>query len=145
MSGKGSFDAHASGHPLDLANVAGLDPAGNDVDGLVPFLGRLGKVGDHALDDVGKTGHVRADVAGSVGVDHAFAGGDLALVAGLGHDLRDALPIVSQSRSMDGDDVGVVDGEDRGMACSRLAWPPKTEQPSVKELVAAITGSLHAA
>ena len=28
------------------------------------------------------------------------------------------------------------------MACNRFAWPPKTAEPSVNELVPAITGSL---
>ena len=77
------------------------------------LLGRLGEVVDHALDHVGKAGDVRADVAGRVGVDDVLARRNLALVAGLVDDLRDVVADgLRQAGRVDGDHVGIVDGED---------------------------------
>ena len=107
------LDAQFAGHPLDLPHVAGLDPAGDDVRRPARLPRRLGGIIDHAADHVREAGHVRADVAGRVRVDHPLAGGYFSFVARLADDLRDVVADrLREAGGVDGDDVGVVDGED---------------------------------
>ena len=76
-------------------------------------------------------------------MDYPLARRNLAFVAGLGDDLRDVVADrLGEASRVDGNDIGIVDGEDVRDRLSRLAWPPNTEEPSVKELVEAMTGSL---
>ena len=86
---------------------------------------------------------MRANEAGRVGMDDAFALGDGAVFGGfLDHHRNVVADDFGQAGGVDGDDLRVVDGEDVGERLDELAMPPNTEAPSVKELVVATTGSL---
>ncbi len=64
----------------------------------------------------------------------------LRLVDDLGQVVADNL---GEARGMDGNHIRTVRCVKMLLiASTRLAWPPNTEAPSVKELVVAITGSL---
>jgi len=136
-------DAHGARNAPQLAHVARLYPARNNVHLVAPAPGRFGEIGDEALHHIGETGYVRPDIARRVGVNQVLAGRDLAFLPRLGDDLHDVVANgLRQAGSVNGDDVGLYSANMLEMACSRLAWPPNTAAPSVNELLPAITGSL---
>ena len=76
-------------------------------------------------------------------MDHPLARGDLPFVLRFADDLRNVVADgLRETRGMHRDDVRFVDVKIVLIAWSRLACPPKTEEPSVNELVPAMTGSL---
>ena len=98
---------------------------------------------DHALDHVGEAGHVRADVAGRVGMDDVLARGNLAFVAGLGDDLGDVVADgLREAGGMHGDHVGLVDGEDIVDGLQQVGLAAEHRGAFGEGAGAAITGSL---
>ena len=110
---QGELHAELVGEPLELAHVAGVEPAGHDVDAVGGLAGLFRQVVDDAGAHVGEAGDVRADEARGIAMDHRLAFRDLALVAGLlddgGNVIADDL---REAGGVDGDDFRIIDRED---------------------------------
>ena len=79
------------------------------------FFSALGsaQLSDHRLDHAGKSGDVRALVAGRAAMDHALAFRHLAFADGLGHDLHHVVADrLRQAGGVNGDHIRVIDPED---------------------------------
>ena len=86
----------------------------------------IGKVSDQGLRHVAEARHVRALVAGRAGVDDVLALRHLAFGHGLGDDLHEVIADrLRKASGVDGDDVRVVEREDRLDGLQQVGLPAK--------------------
>ncbi len=88
------------------------------------WLARLGKVIHHALDHVGEAGDMGPHIAGGVGMNDVFPRRDLALIPGLGDDLRDVVPDgLRQAGGMNRNDVRLINRENIVNGLEQIGLP----------------------
>ncbi len=118
------------GQPTQLTHVGRIDEPRHDVDlvlvgGPTPrALDLLGEVGGHRGAHVGEADHVRAHIAGGVGVDHVLALRNDLLALGFADDLRNVVTDgLRQAGGVHRDHVGRVGGEDRLQTFQQVGLP----------------------
>src|ERR1035437_5065899 len=102
---------------LDLSHVGGLHPAGQYIDLLFLFGGRLGKVMDQRFRHVGKACDMRADIAWSIRVNDVLPLRNLALALCLADDLDHIVTDgLRKTSGVNGDHLRTVNVE-HGLDC----------------------------
>ena len=121
---------HRLEEALELGHVRGLDPAGKDGEPVAPLARRLREVVDEGSGHRGEARDVAADVARRIRVEHDSPRRYLALRRRLPDDLRQIVPYrLGETGRVDGDDIRIVEGEDRVEGLEEIALSAEDRRP----------------